>query len=212
MLRNFHILLNEPETFSIFSDNTLVFFRQKKISGSVWYTALYSKTVQSLMAHSLAALANAKHAFSPTPTLSPNSQFFIRLHFTCLSSSLIYCISCSKCGLLYVGETGRSLKVRFGEHRRSVNNHDNTKPVARHFTSGNHCVWVMKIRALCPISGTNNSRKRQEMSTKMADGWWERRWRIVAIIRASRLMLILPANRHFQDQNGKIFILILRRQ
>lgn len=53
--------------------------------------------------------------------------------------------------------------VRFGEHRRSVNNHNHTKPVARHFTSGNHCVSDMKSQALCPISGNNNSRKRQEM-------------------------------------------------
>ena len=50
------------------------------------------------------------------------TQFFIRHHFTCLSSNLIHCISCSKCGLLYIGETGRSLRTRFGEHRRSIIN------------------------------------------------------------------------------------------
>ena len=71
----------------------------------------------------------------------------------------IYYISSSKCGFPYIGETGRSLRVGFGEHRRSVDNHDNTKRVARHFTYGNHCIWDMKIRAVCSISGTNDSRK-----------------------------------------------------
>ena len=72
-------------------------------------------------------------------------------------------ISCKKCGLLYIGETGWSLRVKFGKHRRSVNNHDNIKPVARPFTSCSHCVSDMKIRALSPISGTNDSCKRQEI-------------------------------------------------
>ncbi len=39
----------------------------------------------------------------------------------------------------------------------------NDQPVARHFNSGSHCISDMKIRALCPISGSNDSRKRQEM-------------------------------------------------
>lgn len=94
---------------------------------------------------------------------APNSQFFIRHYFTCLSCNLIHCFYCNKYGLIYIGGTGRSLRVRFGEHRRSVNNHDNTKYVARHFISGSHHISDMRIRALCPISGTNDSRKRQGM-------------------------------------------------
>ena len=40
---------------------------------------------------------------------------------------------------------------------------DANQPVARHFNNGSHCVSDMKIRALCPISGSNDSRKRHEM-------------------------------------------------
>ena len=65
--------------------------------------------------------------------------------------------------MLYIGETGRCLRTRFGEHRRAVTSNDANQPVARHFNNGSHCVSDMKIRALCPISGSNNSRKRQEM-------------------------------------------------
>ena len=32
----------------------------------------------------------------------------------------IYCISCRRCPQLYIGETGRTLHERFGEHLRSV--------------------------------------------------------------------------------------------
>ena len=70
----------------------------------------------------------------------------------CTSSHLIYCISCSRCGMLYIKETGRCLRTRFGEHRRAVTSNDANQPVARHFDNGSHCVSDMKIRDLCPIS------------------------------------------------------------
>ena len=50
---------------------------------------------------------------------------------------------------------------RFGEHRRAVTSNDANQPVARHFNNGSHC--VSDTRALCPISGSNDSRKRHEM-------------------------------------------------
>ena len=65
--------------------------------------------------------------------------------------------------MLYIGETGGCLRTRFGEHRRAVTSNDANQPVARHFNNDSHCVSDMKIRALCPISGSNDSRKRHEM-------------------------------------------------
>ena len=62
----------------------------------------------------------------------------------------MYDIQYSRCGMLYIGETGRCLRTRFGEHCRAVTSNDANQPVARHFNNGNHCVSDMKIRALCP--------------------------------------------------------------
>ena len=72
-----------------------------------------------------------------------------------------------KCHMLYIGETGRCLRTRFGKHSRAVTSNDANQPVARLFNNGSHCVCHcvsdIKIRALCPISGSNDSRKRHEM-------------------------------------------------
>ena len=65
--------------------------------------------------------------------------------------------------MLYIEETGRCLKTRFGEHRRAVTSNDANQSVARHFNNGSLCVSDIKIRALCPIFGSNDSRKRHEM-------------------------------------------------
>ncbi len=65
--------------------------------------------------------------------------------------------------MLYIGETGRKLRTRFGEHRRAVSVNDANQLVARYFNSGSHSISDMKIAPHCPISGSNDSRKRQKM-------------------------------------------------
>ena len=48
-------------------------------------------------------------------------QIKISGFFTCITSQLVYCISCRKCrGVVYIGETGRRLGARFREHRLDV--------------------------------------------------------------------------------------------
>ena len=51
-----------------------------------------------------------------------------------------------------------TLRMRFGEHCHAVTAIDANQPVV-----GSHNISDMKIRALCPISGSNDSRKREEM-------------------------------------------------
>ena len=65
--------------------------------------------------------------------------------------------------MLYVEETGRPLRTRFGEHRRAVCANDASLPFGRHFNGGSHVVSDIKIRTLCPISGSNDSCIRHEM-------------------------------------------------
>ena len=82
---------------------------------------------------------------SATSISGPKSNFVIGYNFTCTSSNIIYCISCSKCCKLYIGETGRRLSDRFAEHLRSVRNNDVDKPVARHFIDVNHSISNIKF-------------------------------------------------------------------
>ena len=60
--------------------------------------------------------------------------------FTCTSANVSYCITCSLCKRIYIGETGRRLGDCFREHLRDVerNDKDASKPVARHFNLANH--------------------------------------------------------------------------
>ena len=80
-----------------------------------------------------------------TTISAPKFVYHIKHHFTCTSSHHIYSISCSRYGMLYIGETGRCFRTMFGEHRRAVTSNDANQPVDRHFNNGSHCVSDMKI-------------------------------------------------------------------
>jgi hypothetical protein len=47
--------------------------------------------------------------------------------------------------MLYIGEIGRSLRTKFGEHRRAAIGNDANLPVAKHFNSGLNSVSDIEI-------------------------------------------------------------------
>ena len=68
--------------------------------------------------------------------------------------------------VLYIGETERNLRSRFGERLGSIRMHNNTPelPVAQHFNSTGHSISDVQVRvgmALC--SGTDIQLKQREM-------------------------------------------------
>lgn len=95
-------------------------------------------------------------------TLKSNS-----IEGTCLTTNLIYCITCSKCQLQYVGETKRRLCDRLREHRYDTNSHKDS-PVAKHFNQKGHRtsnieIQIVEIIKLDPDdSATTTLRRHRE--------------------------------------------------
>ena len=84
--------------------------------------------------------------------------------FTYTSANVIYCITCTLCKKLYIGETGRRLGDRFRKHLRDVEKDDKdaSEPAARHFNLPNHSKEHMSICGLSLHQGTTDSRKKLE--------------------------------------------------
>jgi hypothetical protein len=65
------------------------------------------------------------------------STFQIRDSINCRTSNIIYLITCKKCKLQYVGETGRCLGDRLTDHRSNIKLKKDT-PIANHFNLPEH--------------------------------------------------------------------------
>ena len=94
----------------------------------------------------------------------PKRSVKITDHYTCTSANVIYCITCTYCNKLYIGETGRRLGDRFREHLRDVerNDKDASKPVSRHFNLPNHSIQHVAVCGLSLHLGSSESHKTLE--------------------------------------------------
>ena len=103
---------------------------------------------------------------SRTKNLFFKSALCINDNLNCKSKNLIYLIECKKCTKQYIGETKRQLHERFGEHRRSIQNHHQlTKPtpVSAHFNQPGHSINHLLLTPLELIHSKRDSvRKARE--------------------------------------------------
>ena len=87
----------------------------------------------------------------------------IKQQMTCKSTNLIYMIECKRCKKQYIGETKRTLRERFTEHRQATNNpsHANASAaVPTHFNLPDHSIEDMALIPL-EIQPTLNTSRRK---------------------------------------------------
>lgn len=166
LVHNFDILSNDPETRRMFTDAPLVAYRRdRNIRNALVHTTVGSQSAvpAGTVPCDHPRCRTCQHVTSSTTVNGPNCSINIKEHFSCQSSNLIYCISCRRCSALYIGETGRTLRERFGEHLRSIEKKSTGFPVAEHFNGLNHALSDAEIRGIKLCSGNNIHRKRLEM-------------------------------------------------
>ena len=84
-----------------------------------------------------------------------NYKHEIETQVDCQTSNLIYCLSCDKCQEQYIGETEKTLSIRFGQHRGYVRNKDMDKTTGEHFNRPGHKMADMKITIVEKVKSTD---------------------------------------------------------
>ena len=75
-------------------------------------------------------------------------QHDIEWAVNCQTSNIVYCVSCDKCGEQYVGQTEKTLSLRFGQHRGYVRNRKLDKATGHHFNLPGHSHSDMKVQVV----------------------------------------------------------------
>ena len=91
-------------------------------------------------------------------------QYNIKAAITCKSKSLVYLISCRKCGLQYIGETENPLHIRMNGHRSDIRTKKLDKPVAVHFCQPDHSAEDLEVRGIEKINVNNTGRRKYRES------------------------------------------------
>ena len=124
------VLRNDPETKHIFSLPPLISFKRDKNLGNFLVRSPFKFNNQPGTFTCKRRRCKTCPFISNTVKISgPNRSVKVTDHFTCISTNVIYCITCTLCKKIYIGETGRRLADRFREHLRDAeqNNTDALK-------------------------------------------------------------------------------------
>ena len=165
ILKDFKLLQNDNETGRIFSQPPLVSFKcDKNVGNFLVRSVLKSDDQPGTFKCARKRCNTCPFIHDADKITGPKRSIKITDRFTCTSANVIYCITCTLCKKIYIGETGRRLGDRFREHLRDVerNDKDASKPVARHFNLPNHSSQHMTICGLSLHQGNTESRKNLE--------------------------------------------------
>ena len=161
-LNNFQLLQKDPETGRIFSQPPLISFKRgKNVGNFLVRSAIKTNEQPGTSKCARSGCKTCPFTLNTSKISGPKRSPKITDLFTYTSANVIYCITCTLCNKLYIGETGRRLGDRFREHLLDdeKNDKDASKPVARHFNLPSHSKQHMAICGLSLHQGPTESRK-----------------------------------------------------
>ena len=110
ILKNFKLLRNDPETGTIFSQPPLISFKCAKNVGNFLVRSSFQTNDQpGTFKCARGRCKTCPFIHNANKISGPKWSIKIIDHFTCTSANVIYCITCTYCKKIYIGETGRRL-------------------------------------------------------------------------------------------------------
>ena len=153
LLKHFWMLQSDPTLANIFPEPPLLAYKRGQNLHDQLVSAVLRQPHSNPNQHSgtspcgQPACDCCPHVHQPASITGPSGCFHIHRHFNCLSSDLVYVLTCTYCNQLYVGETYRTLNERVSEHLRAVRLSYAT-PVGIHFNMPNHSVSHVRVTAV----------------------------------------------------------------
>ena len=137
----FKLLQNDNETGRIFSQHPLISFkRNKNIGNFLVRSALKSDDQPGTFKCTRIRCNACPFIHNADKITGPKRSIKITDRSTCTSANVIYCITCTLCKKIYIGEKGRRLGDRFREHL-----HETLKEMTRTHPNQSHDISISLI-------------------------------------------------------------------
>ena len=101
---------------------------------------------------------------SSDDVVGPKGTWHIRGQFTCATTNVIYGLTCTRCCMVYIGETKRRLADRFTEHLRSIRLKTAGLRVAHHFNIADHTADDLHV---CVLKSCRDEKERKLMEERI---------------------------------------------
>ena len=161
--KHWRAMTTNPHMLSIFPKPPLVAFkrpqnlRDKLIRARVPPPSTRPKRVQNGMSKCNKPCSICPYVKVQKVVKSTANDKVINLHkqHTCDDRNICYIIECKKCRQQYIGETDRTLRERFLEHRGYVRREEEEKATGFHFSHGAHTMADMTVSVIERIKSSD---------------------------------------------------------
>ncbi len=119
--KNARILSDNDEVGYMFNNNILTSFKNDwSLAKHVIRSCLPEDEIPGTFPCGWARCKTCNHILNTDTVVGPSGSVDIKKSFQCTTKGIIYCVTCLRCGDLYIGETGRMLADRFREHLADI--------------------------------------------------------------------------------------------
>ena len=164
--KNFQVLKLDEEVGYLFKEKPLVSYRRDRNIKDMLVRSNFSCTDNNVgltVSCGRKRCVTCAFVFNEVHTVQgPKGHFCPLGTFSCITKDVVYCIECTNCGDIYIGETERRLGDRIREHVRDIKNNNRNKEVAIHFNSAGHSLDNFKVQILHQNFKENVARKIKE--------------------------------------------------
>jgi hypothetical protein len=166
LYRNYSILQEDPDLQPLFPQKPLLAYRREKNIKDMLVKSTVKPTSDDVIGTFTCGrnrCITCQHVSQDTLIRGPKSTFVVKGHYSCITSNVIYCIKCSVCQELYIGETSRRLGDRFREHVYNARKKlFKSGEVSKHFNQTGHSFTDMEILVMLQITDTSTRKKMEE--------------------------------------------------
>ena len=145
-----YLLDEDPDTKEMFPAPPIIAYRQPANLKKILVKSKLTEEVQGTFpcrrprCKSCAVMTHNNNI-----TINNDSTYTPVGHFDCLSSDLVYLITCKKCSdTRYIGETSQQIRNRLTGHRQLIRDNLKDFPIVKHFNRPNHDVNDIKVTIL----------------------------------------------------------------
>jgi len=108
--------------------------------------------------HRCSQCANIRESVSFS-SANTKETFSLRYNTNCVSTDVIYLITCKKCNMQYVGQTLQQVSKRMNNHRFHIKNYRDpqfSSNISTHFNTNNHCLLDFSFMPIDVVHGNMN--------------------------------------------------------
>ena len=163
--RHAKALQRDPDVGNLF-DNIIItgYRREANLGDRLIHSQLPSTSLPGTFTCGRSRCSTCPYVTQEVTIVGPNATLRVKDSFTCTTKCVVYCITCCKCGDLYIGQTKRRLADRFVEHLRDIRLARPDKTVAQHFNQPDHSI---EDAAVCGIRTVPDASKRRTTEVKL---------------------------------------------